>query len=369
MPDSNARDGKQARHGTGCFFIVDQRLWTAVCDAGDINAAAAWLLLAQGTGGNQRTTAWSVDSIMRYLGMGYPRGKSAIDKLLTLKFIRYGEKHTQRKPRYDLFTFDEWQALSRKSRKSPRASAEEDADSNPIWLPNELITGTPQHEKSPIYKLRAAGDLWALRLFVDLYNSQNLRDDGGISREYLWQDFEAVNLGERGPFRIMGFSPGTRSHNWAGPFLVHKARPKPRPDVTEWKPGWEALTVLERTGLLSFVPHLVENDTKAAELIHAVGIGGHTEHPIETKIGDEARRAGAAMCQPWQLTKAEGMILCPVSRDYPNALMVGIARLHYRPHTKRTSAWSSNLQYDGPAYVEQYRRIAAEYATEQAAIA
>jgi hypothetical protein len=65
MPNSNAGDVKQTRAGTGHFFIVDQRLWKVVCDKGDINAAAAWLLLMQGTGRNQRTTAWSVDSIMR----------------------------------------------------------------------------------------------------------------------------------------------------------------------------------------------------------------------------------------------------------------------------------------------------------------
>ena len=369
MTEADSAAGKRKRGGTGNFFIVDQRLWKAVCDEGDINAAAAWLLLARGTGANQRTTAWSVDAIMRYLGVGYNRGKEAIDKLFAMKFIRHGEKHTQRKPRYDLFTFAEWDALKQKPRKRQNSLADKDSDSNLIWLPNELVTGTAKGEKSPIHKVRAAGDPWALRLFVDLYHAQNLRDDGGINREYLWQDFDAVNMGERGPFRIMGFSSGSRSHVWAGPFLVHKGRPKPRPDMAEWKPGWESLSVLERTGVLSFVPHLVENETKAAELIHAVGTGGHGEHPIETQIGNEARRAGAAMCQPWQLAKAEGMILCPVSRDYPKALMVGIARMHYRPHTKRTSAWSSNLQYDGPAYVEQYRRIAAEYAVKEAAFA
>jgi hypothetical protein len=369
MTEAISAIGKRAHGGTGNFFIIDQRLWKAVCDAGDINAAAAWLLLAQGTGANQRTTAWSVDAIMRYLGVGISRGKEAIDKLIALRFIQYGEKHTQQKPRYDLLTFAEWDALRQKPRKGRNPSANEDSDSNLIWLPNELVTGTCKGEKSPVHKLRAAGDPWALRLCVDLYHAQNLRDDGGISREFVWQEFGAEKIGERGPFRIMGFNPGMRSHNWAGPFVVHEARPKPRPDVTEWKPGWESLTVLEQIGLLSFVPHLLENETRAAEVVHAVGTGGQTEHPLETEIGNEARRAAAAMCQPWQLTKAEGLILCPIRQEYPKALIVGIARLRYRPHTKRTSAWTSNLQYDGPAWVEQYRRIAAEYATQQAAYA
>ncbi|MGA2672152.1 MAG: hypothetical protein ABSE99_02890 [Terracidiphilus sp.] len=367
MSESNPANTKRARGGTGNFFIVDQRLWKAVCDEGDINAAAAWLLLSQGTGANQRTTAWSVDAIMRYLGMGYNRGKEAIDKLIALRFIRYGEKHTQRKPRYDLLTFPEWNALIHKPRKGKSASAEEDPENNLIWLPNELIKAA-DGEKPPIRKLRASGDLWALRLFVDLYHEHNLRDDGGITRKFLWLKYDAMNLGERGPYRIMGFKPAGKWITWDGPFRIHQSRPKLNPDA---QPTWDSLHILEQTGVLTFIPHLVENDTKAAEPIHAVGIGGHSEHPIETQIGNEARRTAVAMCQPWQLERAQrdGLILCPVSRDYPNAQLVGIARLHYRPHTKRTSAWSSNLQYAGPKCVDHFRRMAAEYAVQEAAFA
>jgi hypothetical protein len=366
MTEANSAEGKRTRGGTGNFFIVDQRLWKAVCDAGDINAAAAWLLLLQGTGGNHRTTAWSVDSIMRYLGMGYTRGKAAIEKLIALKFIRHGEKHTQRKPRYDLLTFPEWNALNQKSRKGQRASSEKDLDYNLIWLPNQLIKAA-DGEKPPIHKLRASGDLWALRLFVDLYHEHNLRDDAGISRKYLWEPYEAMNLGERGPYKVMGFRTKEKNLTWDGPFLSHRPRPKPQPESRH--PVWTSVHVLEQTGVLTFVPHLLENTTDNAEVIHGVGIGGHSEHPIETQIGNEARRTAAAMCQPSQLDLArrEGLILCPVSRDYPNAQMVGIARLHYRPHTKRTSAWSSNLQYAGPKFVEHFRRMAAEYAVQEAA--
>jgi len=372
MTEVNSADGKRARGGTGNFFIVDQRLWKAVCDAGDINAAAAWLLLLQGTGVNHRTTAWSVDSIMRHMGMGYIYGKAAIDKLIALNFIRYGEKHTQRKPRYDLLTFPEWDALNQEHLKAERTDVEEDDDYNLLWLPNEVVRGAGG-EKPPIHKLRASGDLWALRLFVDLYHEQNLRDDGGISRKFVWEGYKAVDLGERGPYRILGFKFVGREHDWAGPLLIHEDRPKPRPDHPDkdWRPGWESLGVLQATGVLTFVPHLLENGTKFAQVIHPLGVGGHSEHPIETQIGIEAYKAAAAMCQPWQLEKArrEGLILCPVSRDYPNAQMVGIARLHYRPQTKRTSAWSSNLRSGGLEYVEHFRRLAVEYAVQQAALA
>jgi len=294
MTETNSADRKRARGGTGNFFIVDKWLWKAVCDAGDINAAAAWLLLLQGTGGNQRTTAWSVDSIKRYLGVGYSRAKEAIDKLVAMGLVRYGEKHTPLKPRYDLLSFAEWTATRGNAREGHPANTEEDADYNLVWLPNELVTGTAKLEKSPIHKLRASGDLWALRLFVDLYYEHNLRDDGGVSRKFVWEEYEAENLGERGPYRILAFKSVTKRHTWNGPLLIHESRPKPRPDHPDWKPGWESLKVLEQTGVLTFVPHLLENATADAEVIHPFGIGGHSEHPIETRIGNEARNAAAA---------------------------------------------------------------------------
>jgi len=365
MTEANSADGSRARGGRGEFFIVHQGLWKAICDVGDINAAAAWLLLAQGTGGNHRTTAWSVDSIMRYLGMGYPRGKAAIEKLIALNFIRHGEKHTPRKPRYDLLSFTEWAVMNWDA--VPRGTGDEDSGSPLIWLPNALITGA-SHEKSPIHKLRAAGDLWALRLFVDLYQEQNLRDDGGIPRTFLWEKYEAIKLGERGAYSVMGFKHGGEWVNFSGPFLLHQSRPKPTKNS---QPVFDSLRVLKQTGLLTFVPHLVENDTKDAEVIHAFGIGGHSEHEIETEIGTHARKAALAMCAPWHLETAEsaGLLLCPVSRDYPKAQMVGIARLHYRPHTKRTSAWARNLQQCGAGYVTQFRRLAEECKVKDTAFA
>jgi len=371
MTEADSAAGKRTRGGTGNFFIVDQRLWKAVCDAGDINAAAAFLVLLRGTGFDQRTTAWSVDAIKRYLHLGYVQAKAAVDKLIALNFIRHGEKHTQRKPRYDFLNVSERDALTPKQRNGKLPKLEGDGDYNLIWVPNQIIDGAAG-EKPPVYKLRASGDLWALRLFIDLYHEQNLRDEGGIARTLIWEEYKTVNLGERGQYRILGFESVTKEHNWIGPLLMHKCRPKPRPDYpdAEWTPGWASLEILEKTGLLTFVPHLMENGTEFAGPIHAFGVGGHSEHPLETQIGDEARRAASKMCHTWQLEKAgrDGLMICPVSRDYPNAQLVGIARLHYRAHTKRTSAWESNLLSAGPECIAHFRRLAVEYAPTNEAV-
>ena len=48
-------------------------------------------------------------------------------------------------------------------------------------------------------------------------------------------------------------------------------------------------------GLLSFVPHIFENDTDTAEAIHVYGIGETAETPIEREIGDAVDHAARAM--------------------------------------------------------------------------
>src|SRR5690349_20707323 len=89
----------------GKFFAIDRRTWAAVCDEGSVNAAVSYLVLAQGTAGNNRSTAWSVNALKTYAGISFPRGRDAVEHLLRLGFIRHGENHSQAKPRYDLLSW------------------------------------------------------------------------------------------------------------------------------------------------------------------------------------------------------------------------------------------------------------------------
>ena len=40
-----------------------------------------------------------------------------------------------------------------------------------------------------------------------------------------------------------------------------------------------------------------------------------------------------------------------------NVVMVGVARLRYRPHTALTAAWSGDLQDKAEGYIEQYDQV------------
>jgi hypothetical protein len=389
----------------GLFFATDRRIWPRVTALG-MNEAVAYLVLAQGTGRNHRATSWSANSLKTYAGISWERGKAAIEKLIEHGFIRRAETHTRTKPRYELATFAEWSRTEatrqhavldyferdvlvrlgkgeQPSTKSQRKRAESllergilirdrqshyrlpeaptsDPSEHLIWLPNTIVTGTKSGEESPVRRLRAAGDLWALRLFVELYYAHNLRDDGGIAPQVLCTPFDRQRVGQQGAYTVWGFKEKGRWTCWRGPLAAHQHRPKANPDAAH--PVWESVNLLQRLGLLSFIPHIFENRSAQAEIIHPYGIGTGGEEPIETEIGSAADAAARLMCLPSKLDAAEDegyRHYCPVLHTQPDAQMVGIARLRYRPHTRRTATWYAELQECASDYVDLYDKLTA----------
>ena len=51
---------------------------------------------------------------------------------------------------------------------------------------------------------------------------------------------------------------------------------------------------------------------------------------------------------------------CPVLRTLPNVRMIGIARLLYRPRTRRTAAWFGQLHEDGRDWIAKCAELAAK---------
>lgn len=391
-------------HGGG-FFAIDSRIWAKVTAFG-MTEACAYLVLACGTGHDNRTTAWSTNAVMRYAGIGWTRAKPAIDRLVAGGVVRNAENHTASKPSYELATYRELveydalknppaapdyyerellvglQAGRQPTNKTARARAErlcdrglllkgaqgvymlpdpvtEDSSDHSIWLPNTIVMGSSAGEQSPIGRVRSSGDAWALRLFVDLYTEHNLRDDGGISPLIIRQDFDRMAIGQQGPYTLWGFKPHGGSHWWTGPFAAHQDRPQ----VNNQSPTWTIIDLLQNMGLLSFVPHIFENGTNAAEPIHVYGVSATAEAPIEREIGDAADRAARAMALPSKLEEAEEAgfkFFCPVLRTMPNAQMIGVARLTYRPRTRRTKEWFAELHMTAPGWIETFEKLAAK---------
>ena len=204
MPDASKISG---------FFAVDHRTWARICGLG-LNAAVAYLVLARGTGKTNRETAWSVQAIEKHTGIARSRAHAAISNLLDDRVVRQLRGGTR--PKYVLLP---WHLLRGNDRREPLTTAEQkifdrvaqgdnivsqqdqkiggravakgwlidhgdgrytiapDPAGCPdwIWLPNELVTGAAG-ETPPIELVRQVQDVMTLRLLVDFYHSQNLRD-------------------------------------------------------------------------------------------------------------------------------------------------------------------------------------------------
>jgi hypothetical protein len=121
------------------------------------------------------------------------------------------------------------------------------------------------------------------------------------------------------------------------------------------------VNLLKQMGLLTYIPHLYESSSPQAEPIHAYGIDRKGEEPFETEIGEQADTAARQMCQEWAIDRAENEgfeYFCPVPRNQPDAQLIGVGRLRYRPHTSRTAAWYAQLQKSEMAAIAYYRKLA-----------
>jgi len=69
-----------AGKGQGDFFAVDRRAWARACGLG-LNPAVAYLVLARGTGADNRATTWSVQAVERYTSVSCGRASGALKVL------------------------------------------------------------------------------------------------------------------------------------------------------------------------------------------------------------------------------------------------------------------------------------------------
>ena len=397
------RDCGQEGSGKGHFFMVDHRTWAKVCGLG-MGPAVAYLVLACGTQANNQDTDWSVNAVTKYADISVVRGKNFVAALVEDQVVAQTKSGTR--PHYVLRSWRDVESataldlqskfpLSNKEKeffdavvngKQPSTQTQRhiadrlcswgwlkthDRSYTPalpqsqveigghyIWLPKTLVTGTTAGEPSPVARVRRYGDVMALRLLVDLYREQNLRDDAGISRQVLRQEFDRVGVGEQGIYNVWAFKPVQTYMFWGEVTNPHRLQ------VTE-QPGkafWTRLDILKQEGLLRFIPHLCETGDPESEVIHPCGDPFNPVglDDLENRVSVAANNAGIEMSQQdecWTKYSEGYKIVVPVSRSYPNVQLVGIARLTYRPHTRRTSAWWQEMQKSLPHHVEQYKQL------------
>ncbi|KPH08842.1 hypothetical protein CO657_13655 [Rhizobium acidisoli] len=290
------------------FFAIDRNVWARVCDLG-LNEAVSYVVIAAGTGKSHTVSNWSAEAIEKRTGMHHTRAKDAIGRLVEHGLMTVTPKGKLR--RYDLNI------------------SEEPAF---IWLPLSIVEGIAG-QRSPLKLLRKAQCISAVRLFIDLYFFHDLAGNGGCE----WRrgigiriPFERRSEGSQGCHNVWSFSPqlrpdgGIKIETWEQAEFVF-------PDI------FQGFSILQRAGLIEFVEHLVDSDTREGEIIHPLPIGDKGE-PGERAITRAACAAGWKMAPSWTPARPETVIV-PVEAIAQNVQLIGIARLLFKPHVKQTKAW------------------------------
>jgi hypothetical protein len=412
--ESEGPDPTANGSGRGGFFAVDRRTWARACSSG-LNAAVAYLVLARGTARDNRTTAWSVQAVEKYTSISRGRAQQALELLAGNGLVEVLREGTRPKylmrpahevpgcegyPPPALDDLEEelfeqlrsgvtwvpgkggmaWgynnprtiaKALVRKGWARELGNnhfapilrdAEAAARPDWTWLPNELVTGAAG-EVPPVELVRQAQDVMTLRLLVDLYYAQNLCDDGGVSRTVTCQEYERSEVGRQAQFTAWGFRYENGSVIWTGPTLCHRREKLTEQEIAEGKNAgvdyFRREGQLVDLGLLEWVPTLVEGDGPEAEIIHPYSMGGSAS--LEDRLGRAAHEAARLMLTDRQREWAAGqkLWLAPVPRHIADVRMVGIARLRYRPKTRKTAAWWADLQAKGERFLRKYEALAA----------
>ena len=367
--------GTQSR---GDFFIIDKRFLSLLAARG-LNPLVAYLVLANGTGPDNKTTAWSINAIQNHTGMTFERGTAAIATLCEIGALNKTKGGTR--PQYQLLTWQEfskaWKdqqaatltsferdVLHGKARgKSKRyceaiakleqlgwwrprlllalEESEEEPKQHLIWLPKTIVQGTSRGESSPLRRLRSLGRASALQLFIGLYHAHNLRDDFGIKRNFLWANFTRKIKHRVGKVIVWSFEYDKSFLKLSGPFAFYADQPN-----TADRNPWEDLNHLRDMGLIRFVTHIVEGVDSGAEIVHSVMADGDRSagelEAAESTIAMLAPRIAARILRMSGVDNIQSgdEFLYPMFvNNFPNVQMVGIAQLTYRPHTSRTSAW------------------------------
>lgn len=389
----------------GHFFAVDRRAFAQACTLG-LNPAVAYLVLARFSGGDNRTTKAGTQSVEKYTGISRPRAKLANQALVAHGLVSSPDERAIKKlipahqaPGCEGFPptlsvderklFDKMLAsanargdvlLPNGKAKGwgpypPRSSAahlvrkalvreldngwfrctpyqaDEAAKPDWIWLPNAIVSGAA-NETPPLELIRQAQDVMLLTLFVDLYHTQSLANDGGIHWRQVREEYTREKIGQQGTFTVWGFQPSALTA-WPVPFVKRQLSANAEGGL-DWQHFWDRIRSLLRLGLLEFVPHVIEADTATAEIIHPYAIDNG--EPMERRLSETAHAAGKALLTEEQAdwVEEQGFRLVPVQSHISNVRLIGVGRLHYRPRTSATAAWYGKMQETCSGFLDRY---------------
>ena len=306
----------------GHFFAVDRTAFHHV--SGELDPALAYLVLARGTLEDNRTSTWGAKSVATYVGMQWYRANRAIARLEEVGAVaRLGVNRAT----YSLV---------------PITSGELEW----IFMPNEIVTGAAL-EPRPLALIRETQDPLLLRLFVDLYDAQNLAEYGGIDWRVVRGTYRKVQLAKVREFTVWAFEDEGKEWTAGHPITaVHRIAGK-----APYKDFFARLNLLHQLGLLRRIPHLIRGD----EIYHVFGVQNTSD--IEDEIGYLAQLAADELLIGTGFEHRDVSKLPVYTKTGRNIELIDVTRLRYLPHTDMTAAWRCNLERQIETFGPLYRRL------------
>lgn len=393
----------------GHMFLVDLPTYAAVCDLGDPDVAAVYLILAAGTGADNRTSTWSREAVNKRTGLNWRKADACIAKLEQAGFVRWLSGKGTRKPRLDLPLLDKRprmqkhvaelaerimhgeQPLTAKDKGAATIGKDQGwlaHDEDGTWrfvaerpmvkayLPNALVgdeTGKATGESTIVDRIRLSRDPMAFRLLVDLYALQDLAEHGGVNRYSYFREFERETVRATGQFQIWRFHNNTRKVRLDAGLQHHTRKPTEEEKARGYnnaKGFYAAAGILEDSGALEWVYYLAEDSQSDSTRVYPVAVERHGKvvwSELESIVGGYATRAACALSDhspaPWEDDMPREFLL-PAERLAREAALVGVPRLRCRAKTTNAARWRKELVEEANGVVQMFRGIIAEHEPE-----
>ena len=324
------KQAKDKATGTGDFFAVDIIMVKKIIDDQGLREACAYLVMATGTGKDNRSTNWSANAVQNYTGISVRRAKDAINNLCAAGFVERLPGGSKKHPKYKLDV------------------AADNEYSRFIYIPKQFTTGAAD-EKTPLERIRVSSDGGLLFLMLQVYDRSNIADDGGLSYDDVFVRYEAELMAEKGIYNLWGFNKNAVA-------LEHEGIAKQHLDQSlspnGYQPFWERLTKLQKLGLIYPCATVFDSeDGEVAFTLHDPFDGGKLNTLITEKPFDIMPESYLT-----RMEQHEFSVLIP--SEYGTPVLKGIYVTRYRQKTKLTAAGMAAHLVRQTAYVntllEQY---------------
>lgn len=386
---------REALSSKGNFFAVDLPTFDKVCALGDPDVAAAYLVLAAGTGADNRTSSWSREAINKRTSLNWRKADTAIGKLEAAGLVRWVAKST-RKTRIDLVPVDNRRPLSRSEKeiveqvKTGKPVADrpyvienaiasghlsrgddgvlicvEPKATTPVWLPKSLVgdeLGRAEEDLTIVERIRKSRDVMAFHLLVHMAHRQDMAELRGVDRAILEIRFERDLVFKTANLDVIHFRRGSQWVSWNEHTIPHR--------IDGDSPAsafFERVALLEDAGAIEWTYFVAEDDKLDSIVLFPMALVRHSKLVYgvpETITGLYASAAGCALSdrtwQDWEAL-APGSFLAPIDRMNRKAAMIGVPRLRGLAKTRNIARWQKERMIEYSLNVAAFRGILSDH--------